>query len=64
MKMTEGPFMSTFETSGFFPEAIPFNAQTNSVFKLEKVTLEKMRALEINGHKYGHKKPTLGRFLN
>ena len=56
--------MSTFETSGFFPEAIPFNAQTNSVFKLEKVTLEKMRALEINGHKYGHKKPTLGRFLN
>jgi len=56
--------MSTFETSGFIPEAIPFNAQINSVFKLEKVTLEKMRALEINGHKYGHKKPTLGRFLN
>lgn len=54
--------MPTFETSGFFPEAIPFKAQTNSVFKLEKVMLERIRALEINGHKYG--RVTLGRFLN
>lgn len=44
--------MSTFETSGFFPKAIPFNTHTNSIFKLGKVTLERMRALEINGRKY------------
>lgn len=54
--------MSTFETSGFFPEAISLNTQTNSIFKLEKVTLERMRALEINGCKYGH--VNLGGFLN
>ena len=54
--------MSTYETSGFFPEAIPFNTQTNSIFQLGKVTLERMRALEINGREYG--RVHLGGFLN
>lgn len=67
MRMTSSPIISTFELSGFFPEAITFNTQTNNVFKLEKVIIERVRASETNGHAYASLLTsciTLGRFLN
>lgn len=41
MKTTHRPIISTFESSGFFPEAITFEIQTNNVFKLVKCVIEK-----------------------
>lgn len=48
-KIAPGSHISTSESSGFFPETVTFQTETNKVLKLIKGVLERMRTLERNG---------------
>lgn len=67
MKIASRSHISTFELSGFFPETMTFQTETNNGLKLIKVVLERMRTLERNGHEYVlplSSCVTMGRFFN